>query len=106
MNEVYRKTKRDDREQCMRCCKTMVPRLRFYLGAPYESFCPFCGGLHKAFTAELPNTPGIFEVLAAYLCGGLALAVVIWVLFISFQPFFKPVQPDNSAAKAVLKIKK
>lgn len=84
----------------------MVPRLRFYLGAPYESFCPFCGGLHKEFTAELPSKPGIFEVLVAYLCGGLALAVVIWVLFIAYQPLFKPAPVENSAAKAGLKIRK
>ncbi|MDT8992797.1 CFI-box-CTERM domain-containing protein [Curvibacter sp. APW13] len=41
----------DEREVCGSCGKRMVPRMSFRNSEPYRSFCPYCGALHKDFTA-------------------------------------------------------
>ena len=41
---------RDDRDQCAICRKLMIPTLALVNGTPHQSFCPFCGHVHKDFT--------------------------------------------------------
>ncbi|APC95235.1 cold shock domain-containing protein [Francisella tularensis subsp. novicida] len=43
--------KKDERETCPHCNKKIVPRMSFYNGKPNKSYCPFCGGLVKNFSA-------------------------------------------------------
>lgn len=43
---------RDDREQCGRCGKLMVPRIITCNGVLERSVCPFCGGTHRQFLRE------------------------------------------------------
>ena len=42
-------TKIDDKIQCPNCKRRIVPRLTFYEGTPYKSWCPICGGLVESF---------------------------------------------------------
>ena len=39
----------DEREECERCGKKMIPRLITYQGEVQRSVCPFCGETHRRF---------------------------------------------------------
>jgi len=42
----------DHRETCVSCQKKMVPRMAMREGAPYRSYCPYCGAMHKDFSSN------------------------------------------------------
>jgi|LSQX01.2.fsa_nt_gb cold shock CspA family protein len=55
----------DQRERCHSCGKKMVPRIGFYRGTPDKSYCPFCGGVHKDFSAIVLDPEDIIAIKKA-----------------------------------------
>lgn len=58
----------DERVQCGHCGKRMVPRIAMRDGAPWRSYCPFCGGLHQKFTMCFIATAVYQDAMAPEVC--------------------------------------
>ena len=69
----------DDRDVCRSCGKRMVPRVRIVNGVPFQSFCPFCGNLHKDFSRKL----SVFEVIFLRIIQMSFFIVVIYLVLIN-----------------------
>ena len=46
-----KRSETDYRMICPHCQRKMVPRMVTQNGAPYRSYCPYCGGMVRKFTA-------------------------------------------------------
>lgn len=58
----------DERVQCKHCGKRMVPRIAMQNGAPWRSYCPFCGGLHQKFGMCFIATAVYQDAMAPEVC--------------------------------------
>jgi len=48
--------RRDGRGSCPHCSRPIVPRMTFWYGRPYKSYCTFCGGVIQDFYEYKPST--------------------------------------------------
>ena len=52
--------RRVGRLSCPHCSRPIVPRMTFWYGRPYQSYCTFCGGMIRNF---YKYKPGLLDII-------------------------------------------
>ena len=76
--------RRDGRVSCPNCSRPIVPRMTFWDGRPYKSYCTFCGGMIRNFYKYKPST---LDKLWSLVKFSVVFISYIWILLFGMYFF-------------------
>ena len=71
--------RRDGRVSCPHCSRPIVPRMTFWDGRPYKSYCTFCGGMIRNFYKYKPSLLDIIWDIIIHLIYFIAYIIITLV---------------------------